>query len=56
MRKCYSLWRFLSSRVSKCLLLVKCSCRKVKLKIRKNDNPVEVSSNFAKVYGLNMRS
>lgn len=30
--------------------------RKVKLKIKKNDDPVEVSANFAKIYGLNQRS
>lgn len=30
--------------------------RKVKLKIKRDDSPRQVSTNFAKIYGLNLRS
>jgi hypothetical protein len=30
--------------------------QKVKLKIKRNDDPMQVAANFSKIYGLNLRS
>jgi hypothetical protein len=30
--------------------------QKVKLKIKRNDDPMQVAANFSKIYGLNNRS